>query len=360
MKRELTRRDFLKVSGGVFASAYALGLAGCGGPGGGGQAGGKTEVDPKSSSPVNMTMAGASAQGYFRTVGETINDIVREEYPGSAIAYEPGSPIGSLAKVANGQAGLAVAISAVEMLLAKRGEAPYEESLAGKFVGVMRIQDAQRFNSVMEKGFADQYGIETFQDIAEKKPPLRVTINQQGNTQIVAVAESIFEAYGITFDDIKEWGGEIFFVSGGDPSFELLRDRKANMYFNAQFIPISQITDIGRSLDLVWVHMDENKLEKVADTWDLRVGTVKPGEYDFLKKETPTIVEPSGMITNPDVPATDIYKIVKSIYDHQDRMQGIHPAMKNFSENLMVGIQEHVPLHPGAEQFYEEKGLIRS
>ena len=36
MKRALTRRDFLKVSGGALAGAYALALTGCGGGGGGG------------------------------------------------------------------------------------------------------------------------------------------------------------------------------------------------------------------------------------------------------------------------------------------------------------------------------------
>ena len=36
MKQALTRRDFLKVSGGTLAGAYALALAGCGGGGGGG------------------------------------------------------------------------------------------------------------------------------------------------------------------------------------------------------------------------------------------------------------------------------------------------------------------------------------
>jgi multiple sugar transport system substrate-binding protein len=36
VKRALTRRDFLKVSGGALAGAYAVGLTGCGGGGGGG------------------------------------------------------------------------------------------------------------------------------------------------------------------------------------------------------------------------------------------------------------------------------------------------------------------------------------
>ena len=36
MKRALTRRDFLKVSGGALAGAYALALTGCGGGAGGG------------------------------------------------------------------------------------------------------------------------------------------------------------------------------------------------------------------------------------------------------------------------------------------------------------------------------------
>lgn len=340
---------------------FALLFAGCGGSEGGqgGGQGGNTEVDPESNTPVQLTMAGASPEGYFRLLGESMNSIVRDEYPGSSIAYEPGSPVGSLANVAQGQAGLAVAITPVEEIAALQGDGPFEEtgSLEGQISGVMRITEAQRMHSVMQRSFAEQHGIESFQDIAEKQPPLRVSINQEGNYQNVRIAQAIFESYGFTFEDINAWGGEIFFQSSGG-GIDLLRDRQADMYFNGTFIPDSRLEDASRSLDLVWVDMDESKLQEIANEWGLMTGTVEPGEYEFIEELQPTIVWPSDMITNPEVPAEDIYKVVKAIYENREQMQGIHPEMESFSGELMVKAREQLPLHPGARQFYEEQGLL--
>jgi TRAP transporter TAXI family solute receptor len=337
----------------------ALLLTGCGGPQAA-QSGSSTEVNPNSDTPVNMIMAGASPEGYFRLIGESINSIVREEYTGSSIAYQPGSPAGSLALVAKGQAELAVAITPVEEIAAIEDEGPYEEveePLDGKFVSVMRLHEAQRMHSVMQRSFAEEYGIESFEDITEKQPPLRISINQQGNYQNIRIAEAIFESYGFTFDDIEEWGGEIFYQSSGG-GIELLRDRSIDMYFNGTFIPDSSLADAERSLDLVWVGMDEDKLKEIADEFGLLTGTVQPGEYEFIEEQQPTIVWPSDMITNPDVPATDVYKVVKTVYENLGEMQAIHPEMKNFSGELMVKAREQVPLHPGAEQYYREQGLL--
>lgn len=344
--------SMLLVCGLVFA------LAACGG-GEQGRQGGSGEIDPESTAPVQMTMAGASPQGYFRVLGESINSIVRDQYPGSSIAYEPGSPAGSLARVAQDEAQLAVAITPVEEVAALRGEGPFEElgSLEGEILGVMRIHEAQRMHSVMLRDFAEQHGIESFEDIAEKKPPLRVSINQQGNYQNVRIAEEIFESYGFTFDDIAEWGGEVFFESSGN-GIELLRDRRTDMYFNGTFIPDSNLTDAERALDLVWVSMDESNLEEVANEFGLMTATVEPGEYEFIEEPQATILWQSDMITGPDVPAQDVYNVVKAVYENIDDMQAIHPEMEDFSGEMMVRVQDQLPLHPGAEQFYREQGLL--
>src|SRR5438132_12401486 len=60
-------------------------------------------ADFKDNSPINYTIDGATAQGYFKVVTEAINGIIREIYPGSAATYKPGSPAGGIQAIAKGQ-----------------------------------------------------------------------------------------------------------------------------------------------------------------------------------------------------------------------------------------------------------------
>jgi uncharacterized protein len=357
----LTRRDFLKLSGGSLAGAYVV-MAGaaCGAGGGGqGEGGGSGEIDPDDTSPLQMTLAGASAQGFFRNLGEAIGSIVREAYPGSAIEYEPGAPAGSLAKVANGQTEIAAPTTAVEYRLAKEGTDPYEESLDGRFAGVMRFyNESATFDSVMTASYAQEYGITSLQDIADKQPPMRIAINQTGNTLVVVPATELFKAYGFTVEDIEEWGGEVLYEASG-AAIELLADRQLDMYFNATLVPNSDLAEVARSVDLVWIEMDEGKLQQVAEEWTLLVSTVPAGAYDFVTEDQPSIATPHEMITSPDIPAQDIYKLVKAVYEGQEEMQSLHPGMREFSGEVMIRVTDSgVSFHPGAEEFYREQGLI--
>ena len=333
-----------------------------GGAGGGGQqggGGGGGEVNPDDTSPLQATMTGGSSSGFYRLLAESINSIIREEYPGSEVAYEPGSPAGALAQVAQGQVEFGAAISPIEERAAIEGEGPFAEtgSLEGKYLGVTRLYETQRMHSVMTKAFADEYGIQTFADIAEKKPPLRVALNQQGNYQNIRAAEEIFKAYGFSVEDIESWGGSVAYQASGD-GVALMADRKVDMFFTSIFIPDSRIADLSRNQDLVWIPMDQEKLQQVAEELGVLTSTVEPGEYDFMPVAEPTLAVQSDIVTNPDVSDQEIYKFVKALNENRQRMQEIHPSMTDFSPELMVKVREQVPLHPGAELYYREQGLL--
>jgi TRAP transporter TAXI family solute receptor len=345
----VTRREFLRISGAGITAIAVLGVAGCGGGGGNGGASG---------GPINAQMAGASPQGYFRILGETINSVVRNEYSGSSIAYIPGSPAGSLAKAATGRSDLAVAITPVEERLADQGKPPFQQSLEGQYQSVMQVHEKQLLASVAIAQWAEQNDVKTWDDVAEKQVPTNIAINQEGNVQIVRVAESYFKQHGFGFQDIEDWGGGIEYVASGE-GIELLRDRRVDVFFNTPgFIPSSDLEDVSRSVDLIWLSMDKEKVQAVADEWNLFTGTVTPEDHDFIAQKEPTIRWPSDMIVNPDMPEDDVYRIAKAVFENKDKIQDIHPAMKDFSAEQAVRSGDRVPLHPGAERYYKEAGVL--
>jgi TRAP-type uncharacterized transport system substrate-binding protein len=53
-----------------------------------------------------------------------------------------------------------------------------------------------------------------------------------------------------------------------------------------------------------------------------------------------------------------VYKLIKNLFDHKDEFYAIHSAAKEIThENALIGLS--VPLHPGAEKYYKEMGLLK-
>lgn len=84
--------------------------------------------------------------------------------------------------------------------------------------------------------------------------------------------------------------------------------------------------------------------------------TIAAGTYPGQDKDISTIAQPNFLATNASVDADHVYLLTKAMYENLPFLQGIHPATKAMAvEKAMAGLP--VPLHPGAQRYYEEVGL---
>ncbi|WDU47245.1 TAXI family TRAP transporter solute-binding subunit [Taylorella equigenitalis] len=54
-----------------------------------------------------------------------------------------------------------------------------------------------------------------------------------------------------------------------------------------------------------------------------------------------------------------VYKIVKAVFENFDDFKKLHPALGNLTKEGMISNGVTAPLHPGAEKYYKEIGLIK-
>src|SRR5258708_19834398 len=152
--------------------------------------------------PINYTVDGATASGYFKVVTEAINGIIREVYPGSAATYKPGSPAGGIQNISIGQSDMTFNAGGPEIEYALEGKAPFRESLKGKFQFVMMLHNGLVVHNVMTKEWADRAGVKSFEDIAIKKPLMRLAVNQPANLQsTVGIYLPLFAPYALKESD---------------------------------------------------------------------------------------------------------------------------------------------------------------
>jgi TRAP transporter TAXI family solute receptor len=84
--------------------------------------------------------------------------------------------------------------------------------------------------------------------------------------------------------------------------------------------------------------------------------TIAAGTYPGQTKDVNTIAQPNFLAVNASVDADHVYLLTKTMYENLPFLQAIHPATKAMAvEKAMAGLP--VPLHPGAQRYYEEVGL---
>jgi TRAP transporter TAXI family solute receptor len=308
--------------------------------------------------PINYTVDGATATGYFKVVIEAINGIVREVYPGSAATYKPGSPAGGVLNISTGQSDICFTASAPEIAYALDGKAPFKESLKGKFTFVMLLHNGLTVHNVMTKEWADRNGIKSFADIAAKKPSMRLTVNQPANLQsTVSMYQTLFDVYGIKEAEVTKGGTVI--RGNAATGFDALRDGKVDVFINGGFVPTAELTDVSRGRELEWIDGDPAKMKEAADRWHFDVITVPKSAYPFLTKDEGTYTEWNALVAGAHVPEETIYKLVKAMADNRDRVRAIHPSLAGFTIQAASRNPTALPYHPGAERFYRETGILK-
>ena len=57
------------------------------------------------------------------------------------------------------------------------------------------------------------------------------------------------------------------------------------------------------------------------------------------------------------LPEEVVYQMVRAVFENFDEFRKLHPAFANLDKKEMVEALS-APLHPGAEKYYKEAGLL--
>jgi TRAP transporter TAXI family solute receptor len=146
-------------------------------------------------------------------------------------------------------------------------------------------------------------------------------------------------------------------------SFAESADQLKNGAIDASFIfagiPTSAIIDVASQHAITMVPMAEDIMAKIMAKYPMFSKTVIPaGTYNGQKEDVPTLSVRAMLITNADLPVDEVYKITKSIFEGLGTIQKAHKQATNISlKTALEGMS--IPLHPGAEKYFKEKGVIK-
>jgi len=191
-------------------------------------------------------------------------------------------------------------------------------------------------------------GIKTIEDLKGKKVGVGAP-----NSGTAADAEIILNAHGITFDDIQA-----DFLSFNEVAQRLI-DGQIDAGFTTAGFPTSSVINIATKRDIVLIPISSEKIKELTDAIPYYGATVIPGGlYKGVDEDVPALATPALWICDANLPPTLVYKMTKALWENREILEKVHSQGKNVTiETAIDGIG--VPLHPGAELYYKEIGLIK-
>jgi len=191
-------------------------------------------------------------------------------------------------------------------------------------------------------------GITCIEDLKGKKVGVGAP-----NSGTAADAEIILNAHGITFDDIKA-----DFLSFNEVAQRLI-DGQIDAGFTTAGYPTSSIINIATKRDIVLIPISAEKIKELVEAIPYYGATVIPGGlYKGVDEDVPALATPALWICDAKLSPTIVYKMTKALWEHRDVLEKVHSQGKNITlETALDGIG--IPLHPGAELYYKEVGLVK-
>lgn len=192
-------------------------------------------------------------------------------------------------------------------------------------------------------------GIKDFMDLKGK----RVNIGNPGSGQR-GTMEVLMSALGWTNDTFK-LASEL---KAAEQS-KALCDNKIDAMVYTVGHPSGSIKEATTSCDSVLVEVSGAAVDKlVSDNDFYRTATIPGGMYNGTDTDTRTFGVGATFVTSAQVDEKLVYNVVKAVFENFDTFKKLHPAFANLKKEEMIKDGLSAPLHPGAEKYYKEAGLM--
>ena len=324
----------------------ALTVAACGG-GGDKKADNKAAAGKVDRSKEFITVLTGPTSGIYFPIGGAFSKVVGEMgYKTSATAT--GATAENINAILTGKGEMAIAMSdsviqAVEAFGAYQGKPKAENlrAMMGLWPNVCQIVTTK------------DSGITKFTDLKGK----RVGVGAP-NSGVELNARMMFEAHGMTYKDAK-----VDYLSYGE-AIDQIKNGQCDVAFVTSGLGNATIKELGTAKEIVFVPVEGEALKRVTAKYPFYVEWKIPKETYGTKVDTTTAAVMNIMLVSKNLSDDVVYDLLTGIYSQKglETIGASHATAKREikPETALRGIKgTSVKLHPGAEKYYKEKGMLK-
>lgn len=330
MSRTLHKTSRLAGMGAGLAAA-ALMAAGCGGDG---------DV---------LTMGTGSTGGTYFPLGGAMQGVWNDNDDATGVrvsTQSSGASVENLQLLGNGE---------VDMMMAINGTAE------SAFEGDLEAEDGQAVDPGDIQFLGNVYG-EVTQIVATADSGIESVEDMQGMTVQIGPAGSgtelsarnILNAAGIDPDADIEARQDSF----GD-AIDSLRDDTADAAFGILALPHGGTMDAANAVDLNFVSVEGELLDGLLeDDPTLSALEVEAGLYPGLDEPITWVTNWATLYTTTDLGEDTAYELVRILYEQSGEVANAHAAGSQINLDTALDGRINIPIHPGAEMYYQEQGAL--
>lgn len=300
----------------------------------------------------NLIIATATTGGTYYPVGVAIGTLLSiklaKDNNITATAINSAGSGENVQMLKNKEADLAI-LQALFGLNAYQGKGPYEGKAYKDFRSITMLWENVEHFALLN----DHVKSGTIEDL--KGLDGKFSIGKRGSGT-EGSGRTILTALGIDPDSLS------LEYLGYNPSAQAMMDGRivgANIPAGPPAAAITQLyAQLGADEVTVLDFTDEQlaTIDKEYPIWGRYV--IKAGTYPSQEKDINTISQPNFLACRADLPDETVYQITKTIYENLPFLHNIHKATMAMSlERATKGLP--APLHPGAEKYYREVGIIK-
>lgn len=320
----------------AMTAAAALTLAACSDGGGeaGGEGGGDGSVD-------FVTIAAGGTSGPYYQISSTMAQIFSDELGADASPQATGASVENIELITSDRAELAFAMGDATRQ-AVEGTGPFE--------GKEGLKDLKALTALypnfVQIVTTEQSGIKSVADMKGK----RIGVGDQ-NSGVELNARMILEAHGMTYDDISP-----DYLSYSD-AIDQMKNGQVDAAFVTSGLPNASVLDLATTHDVVVVPIEGEGMAALKEKYPFFNEDAIPGGTYDQEEDVPTASIMNQLLVSPSLSDDQVYTLTKTLFDNLERVQQSHNAATKITlDTVTDGLA--VDLHPGAERYFKEKGVL--
>ena len=295
-----------------------------------------------STTPVKITLATGGTTGTYYAVGNALATTLKSKLTLSDItAVDSGASKANVQLVTAGSAQMSILQSDV---------LNYAHNGAG---GETMFDGAADMNSLWVAGVYNEtvqlVTSPSITDIAQLKGKT-VCVGDVGSGTALNAAQ-VLEAYGMTFDDINVMYDS--FAGGADA----LKNGQCDAAFTVAGAPTPALTDLATTYSFNMPSLSDEAVAYLTSNYPFLVQENLSGDtYPCLNGDVVCVAVKAVFTASKDLSEDVVYEITKAMFDNQAELANAQAKFGFLNpEDAVAGSFD---LHPGAEKYYKEIGVL--
>ena len=162
-------------------------------------------------------------------------------------------------------------------------------------------------------------------------------------------ARAILAAAGMSYDDL----GKVEYLPFAE-SVELMKNRQLDATLQSAGLGVASLKDLSTSIPITVVSVPAEVAETLGAPYT--AGEIPAGTYEGQDEAVTTVAVRNYLVTSDAVSDDVAYAMTKAMFENLDEMKAAHAAANAIEvQNALQGMP--IPVHPGAQKYYDEVGV---